>query len=462
MRIGAEVYLWGNKIGTVVQNGITSIPQFMYDPGFIKSGIELSPIRMPLSTQIYSFSNLNEKTFHGLPGMLADSLPDKFGMKVIADYLARQGREIDSLTAVEKLCYIGRRGMGALEYIPELGIRDLPDQSIDIDELSKLADRILSDRKEIHITADEQAIGQLLKIGTSAGGARAKALIAWNEETKDIRSGQIDAGDGYSYWLLKFGEIKNNKDKDKEADSPEYPKIEYAYSLMTKDAGIDMSECRLIRSDEGTHFMTKRFDREADTGRKIYMQSLGGVAHYDFNDPGAHSYEQAVQMMRKMGLRQNTVEQLFRRMVFNEVAKNYDDHVKNISFLMDRKGEWRLAPAYDMTFSYNPNSYWTSMHQMQINGKREGLTIEDLVACGENMDISSKKIKSIIGQVIAVVREWPQYAEYVGLKEEQMAAIRAHHRYASEFLDYTAELPVLNECKSKNERAYVKVNAATS
>jgi len=168
----------------------------------------------------------------------------------------------------------------------------------------------------------------LLKIGTSAGGARAKALIAWNEETKDIRSGQIDAGDGYSYWLLKFGEIKNNKDKDKEADSPEYPKIEYAYSLMTKDAGIDMTECRLIRSDEGTHFMTKRFDREADTGRKIYMQSLGGVVHYDFNDSGAHSYEQAVQMMRKMGLRQNAVEQLFRRMVFNEVAKNYDDQTK--------------------------------------------------------------------------------------------------------------------------------------
>ena len=429
MRIGAEVYLWGNKIGTVVQSDITSIPQFSYDDKFLKSGIELSPIRMPLSKQIYSFPTLNEKTFHGLPGMLADSLPDKFGMKVIADYLARQGRNIESLTAVEKLCYIGRRGMGALEYVPELGIKDIPDQSINIDDLAKLADKILSEREDVHITADEQAISQLLKIGASAGGARAKALIAWNEETKDIRSGQVDAGSGYGYWLLKFGEIKNNKDKDIEADSMEYPKIEYAYSLMAKDAGIIMTECRLIKSQEGTQFMTKRFDREDNTGRKIHMQSLGGLAHYDFNDPGAHSYEQAVQIMRQMGIHQESVEQLFRRMIFNEVAKNYDDHVKNISFLMNRNGEWTLAPAYDITFSFRPDSHWTSMHQMKINGKNKDLNIEDFVECGKRMDISERRAKNIINQIITVVGEWPQYSEQVELSEKEMIAIRRYHKY---------------------------------
>ncbi len=429
MRIGAEVYLWGNKIGTVVQDDITIFPQFSYDREFLKSGIELSPIKMPLSKQIYSFPILNEKTFHGLPGMLADSLPDKFGMKVIADYLARQGRNIEELTAVEKLCYIGKRGMGALEYVPDLGMKDVPDQSINIDDLAKLADKILLEREDIHITADEEVISQLLKIGTSAGGARAKALIAWNEETKDIRSGQVDAGSGYGYWLLKFGQIKNNKDKDTEADNMEYPKIEYAYSLMAKAAGIEMTECRLIKSQEGTHFMTKRFDREDSSGRKIHMQSLGGIAHYDFNDPGAHSYEQAVQIMRQMGIWQESVEQLFRRMVFNEVAKNYDDHVKNISFLMNRKGEWTLAPAYDMTFSFRPDSHWTSTHQMKINGKSKELTIRDLVDCGKRMDISEKKAKNIISQIIAVVHEWPQYAENVELSEREMLAIKNHHKY---------------------------------
>ncbi len=429
MRIGAEVYLWGNKIGTVVQDDITIFPQFSYDREFLKSGIELSPIKMPLSKQVYSFPILNEKTFHGLPGMLADSLPDKFGMKVIADYLARQGRNIEELTAVEKLCYIGKRGMGALEYVPDLGMKDIPDQSINIDDLAKLADKILLEREDIHITADEEVISQLLKIGTSVGGARAKALIAWNEETKDIRSGQVDAGSGYGYWLLKFGQIKNNKDKDTEADNMEYPKIEYAYSLMAKDAGIEMTECRLIKSREGTHFMTKRFDREDSSGRKIHMQSLGGIAHYDFNDPGAHSYEQAVQIMRQMGIWQESVEQLFRRMVFNEVAKNYDDHVKNISFLMNRKGEWTLAPAYDMTFSFRPDSHWTSTHQMKINGKSKELTISDLVDCGKRMDISEKRAKNIISQIIAVVQEWPQYAEKVELSEREMVAIKNHHKY---------------------------------
>jgi len=423
--IGTEVYLWGTKIGTVVQKDISELPRFMYDSSFLKSGIEISPVMMPLSSQIYSFPNLREETFHGLPGMLADSLPDKFGNKIIDNYLAKQGRSIEELTAVERLCYVGKRGMGALEYVPQKGF-DSPDQSIDIDELARLADDILSERRNLNIKANDNVMEQLIKVGTSAGGARAKALIAWNEETKDIRSGQIDAGNGYSYWLLKFGTINNNRDKDKEADGKEYAKIEYAYYLMAKDADIHMTDCRLIETDEGVHFATKRFDRE-ENGRKIHMQSLGGLAHYDFNDAGAHSYEQAAHIMRKMELSQLDIEQLFRRMVFNEVSKNYDDHVKNISFLMDRKGNWKLAPAYDMTFSYNPNSIWTAKHQMKINGKREHIETKDLIVCGRSMDISEKKIKEIINQITLAVKKWPYYAEIAKLKEAHMNEIKNCH-----------------------------------
>lgn len=453
MAIGAEVFLWGTKIGTVIQNDMTDLPRFSYDNSFSKSGIELSPIVMPLSSQVYSFPNLNEKTFRGLPGLLSDSLPDKFGTRMIEVYLSKQGRSAESLTAVERLCYVGSRGMGALEFVPQLGL-GIPDQTIDIDDLAKLADEILSDRRNVRVDANENAIEQLIKVGTSAGGARAKALIAWNEETRDIRSGQIDAGDGYSYWLLKFGTVENNKDKDEKADDMEYSKIEYAYSLMTLDAGIDMTECRLLKSREGTHFITRRFDRDAVTGRKIHMQSLGGLAHFDFNDPGAHSYEQAAQMMRRIHLSQNDVEQLFRRMVFNEVSKNYDDHVKNISFLMDRQGKWSLAPAYDMTFSYNPDSIWTSKHQMKINGKRENLSLDDLIACGQNMNISNKKIKGIMQSVIAVVREWPRYAEYAGVSERNMEQIKGFHKYSGYYLEYIPTLSVLTDTIKKNPVAY--------
>lgn len=425
--IGTEVYLWKTKIGTVVQEDISSIPIFQYEPKFIKSNIEISPITMPLSLQVYSFPELNEVTFKGLPGLLADSLPDKFGTRIIDEYLIKQGRSAESLTAVERLCYVGNRGMGALEYVPQKTL-DFPDQSIDIDDLARLADDILSERKNLHVKSDEKAMEQLIKVGTSAGGARAKALIAWNEEKQDIRSGQIEAGEGYSYWLLKFGNIKNNKDKDTESDIVEYPRIEYAYSLMTKDAGINMTECRLIETDNGTHFATKRFDREEKSGKKIHMQSLGGLAHYDFNEPGAYGYEQVTQIMNRLKLPQSDIEQMFRRIVFNEFSKNYDDHVKNISFLMNKEGKWSLAPAYDMTFSYNPTSIWTSQHQIKINGKRNNISIDDLVNCGINMNLSNRKIKAILAEVSQIVQKWPEYAEKANLHEECMKRIQKHHK----------------------------------
>ena len=454
--IGAEVYLWGTRIGFVTQEDAGSIARFSYDKVFLQSGIEVSPITMPLSAQTYSFSELNEKTFYGLPGLLSDSLPDKFGTRVINNYLARTGRLGGNLSAVERLCYVGNRGMGALEYVPQTGM-GIPDKTIDIDDLAMLADEILSERKEMSIRADEQAMEQLIKVGTSAGGARAKALIAWNDATKDIRSGQIDAGDGYSYWLLKFGTMKNNKDKDIKSDDLEYSKIEYAYSLMAKDAGINMTDCMLIKSREGVHFATKRFDREEQTGRKIHMQSLGGLAHYDFNDAGAHSYEQAAQIIRKMGLSQKDIEQLYRRMVFNELAKNYDDHVKNISFLMDRRGKWKLAPAYDMTFSYNPQSIWTSKHQMMIHSKRELITTEDLIESGRMMDIGDKTIKEVFQTVSCVVKEWTKYAEYVGLCEQDMLLVSSFHRAIEPYKDLSIQLSCLETAKKEKPLAYVEL-----
>ena len=448
MQLGAEVYLWGTRIGMVVQTDRAVPPSFTYDNNFVKSGIELSPVTMPLSLQTYSFPGLREESFRGLPGLLADSLPDKFGTHIIENYLAKQGRLEEGLTPIERLCYVGQRGMGALEYEPQIGM-GIPDQSIDIDELAKLADEILTDRRNVSITADERAIEQLIKISTSAGGARAKALIAWNRETNHIRSGQVDAGDGYSYWLLKFGDMKNNRDKDTMADEYGYTQIEYAYSLMCRDAGIEMTECQLIKSREGMHFVTKRFDRDENTGRKIHMHTLGGLAHFDFNDPGTNSYEQAAQVMRKIKLPQSDIEQLFRRMVFNEVAKNYDDHVKNISFLMDRAGVWKLAPAYDMTFSYRPDSVWTSRHQMRINGKRDQLTLDDLRACGRSMDISDRRIKDILKHVIGVVRHWERYAEYAGVSEQVMENIRNCHKYSKNFRDYEPRLEYLERARKE-------------
>ncbi len=452
---GTDVYLWKTKIGTVIQQEPNSPAVFSYDSKFVKSGIEISPVTMPLSRQNYTFPALNEESFHKLPGLLADSLPDKYGTKVFESYLAKSGRANQKPSAIERLCYTGSRGMGALEYVPATGPQ-IPDSSLDIDELAKLADMILSERNNVKIAADEEAIAQLLKIGTSAGGARAKALIAWNEAAKSIRSGQIDAGDGYTYWLLKFGSLKNNKDKDSEADYSDYSKIEYAYALMARDAGIDMMDCKLIKSNEGYHFMTKRFDR-TDNGEKIHMQTLGALAHYDYNEAGAHSYEQTAMIMRRIGLKQKEIEQLYLRMLFNEMAKNYDDHVKNISFLMDRKGEWKLSPGYDITFAYNATSMWTSSHQMRIGGKRDGITMNDLRECGKVMDISCRKMDRMIEKVSAIVANWHRYAEYVGLDEARMEYIKGFHlkqTKAQEMGEQDIALPYLEESIKRNPASH--------
>ncbi len=417
-----RVKMWGTTVGYLHQddNGMVG---FQYDEEFLKSNIEISPIKMPLSTATYSFPSLREETFHGLPGMVADSLPDKFGNIVINRYLESQGRTADSLSVIEKLCYTGKRGMGALEYEPSQELTSM-NETVDLDALTKLASEILSEKEQIHIEKNDDLMAQLMECGSSVGGARAKTLIAWNHETNDIRSGQINAGKGYEYWLLKFDNIKNNKDKDSRPDDGEYTKVEYAYYLMALDAGFEMSECRLYKENGSAHFMTKRFDRKGVKGEKLHMQSLCALAHMDFNSPRVYSYEEAFAVMKQLKLPYNDFIQLFRRMVFNEYAKNYDDHTKNISFLMDKKGVWSLSPAYDITFSYRKDSIWVSAHQMLINGKSDNITKEDMLKVAEKAGIKKSDAVKIIDQVKNSVSKWEAFAEKSGMSEYNIKRIK--------------------------------------
>ena len=421
-----KVKLWGTTIGYLHKqdNGMIG---FQYDEAFLKSGIEVSPIKMPLSNATYFFPALPEGTYGGLPGMLADSMPDKFGNIVIKKYLESQGRTEESLTVLEKLCYTGKRGMGALEYEPSTNITGEAEE-FDIDALTKLASDILSERENIHIKYNENMISQLMQGSSSVGGARAKTLIALNPETNDIRSGQINAGKGYAYWLLKFDDIANNKDKDSEADNKEYTKIEYAYYLMAQAAGIKMSECRLYRENGRAHFMTKRFDRKGAKGEKLHMQSLCALAHMDFNSPRTYSYEDAFQIMRQLQLPHTDFVQLYKRMLFNEYAKNYDDHTKNIAFLMDKKGVWRLSPAYDMTFSYNPNSIWVNAHQMLINGKADNITKADFLKVAAKAGIKISEAEKNMQQVKNAIIKWEAFAKEAGVSEAGAKQIKRFFR----------------------------------
>jgi len=409
----AEVQLWGRTIGAVSLEDGGSIAAFQYDPVFAQSGIEISPITMPLSDRVYVFPQLPQRTFHGLPGLLADSLPDRFGNALIDAWLATQGRTPASFTAVERLCYTGIRGMGALEFAPAIGPQPQRAKKIEIDALVKLASEVLAHRKNLKATfASEKrkaALGDILRVGTSAGGARAKAVIAWNRQTNEVRSGQIEAGTGFDYWLLKFDGVTGNKDKELE-DPKGYGAIEYAYYLMAKAAGINMSECRLLEEGGRRHFMTRRFDR-LDGGEKLHMQSLCALAHFDFNSAGAYSYEQAMLTIRQLNLPMATVEEQFRRMAFNIIARNQDDHVKNIAFLMDKAGQWSLAPAFDVIYSHNPAGDWTATHQMTMNGKRDGFKLADFRAFAKNAMMKRGRAESIVEEVLAAVSKWPDFAE---------------------------------------------------
>jgi serine/threonine-protein kinase HipA len=417
----AEVRLWGRTIGAVSLVDGEDVAAFEYDPAFARSGIEIAPITMPLSTRVYRFPELPRITFYGLPGLLADSLPDKFGNALIDAWLATQGRQPDSFNAVERLCYTGERGMGALEFFPAIGPRARKANQIQIDRLVELASDVLIHRNNLRASfADdsrERALTDILRVGTSAGGARAKAVIAWNPSTNEVRSGQVPAGEGFEYWLLKFDGVKGNRDK--ELDDPQgYGVIEYAYSHMARDCGIDISDCRLFEENGRCHFMTRRFDR-LEGGKKMHMQSLCALAHYDFNMAGAYSYEQALLVIRQLGLPMNAIEEQFRRMVFNVVARNQDDHVKNIAFLMDKSGRWSLSSAFDMTYSYNPSGRWTASHQMTINGKRDDFTLDDFKACARTASMKRGRAEKIVNEVKQTVSNWKHYANDAGVDPRQ-------------------------------------------
>lgn len=429
----AEVKLWGRTIGAVLLEEGKDVAAFEYDRSFLQSGIQVSPLEMPLSHRVYSFPALSLRSFHGLPGMLADSLPDRFGNALIDEWLARQGRLPGSMNAVERLCYTGARGMGALEYFPATGpARSRQTTPVDLAHLVELASRILEKRGNLQTSfgSDEltdQALKDILRVGTSAGGARAKAIIAWNPETEEVRSGQVKAPPGFEYWLLKFDGVSGNRDKERNDDPQGFGKIEYACYLMARECGIVMSDCRLLHENGRSHFMTRRFDRTGD-GRKIHMQSLAAMAHYDFNMAGANSYEQALQVCRRIGTPTGSIEQLYRRMVFNIIARNQDDHVKNIAFLMDRTGVWTLSPAFDMAYSHNPDGDWTNRHQMSMNGKRDGFTLDDFSACARVAGMKRGQGVKILREIQEVVSRWPEYAEIAGVDGRIIRRIAQAHR----------------------------------
>ncbi len=426
----ASVKLWGRTIGAVSWVPEQGLGYFQYHPDFVRSEIQVAPLTMPLREDPYAFPELPRQTFLGLPGMLADSLPDKYGHRLIDAWLAAQGRTPDSFNPVERLCYVGKRGMGALEFEPSMRGPERQSQALEVERLVKLANRVLSEREQLDgaFTGedDQQLIQQILRVGTSAGGARAKAVLAWNPETNEFRSGQLELETGFQHWLMKFDGVAGNRDKEV-ADPLGYGLIEYAYSLMAQAAGIQMTECRLHHEGGRSHFMTRRFDR-TDSGAKLHKQTLGAMAHYDYNDPASYSYEQAVQVMRRLNLPLPQIEQQFSRALFNVIARNQDDHVKNIAYLMDKRGQWSLAPAYDLVYAWNPTGAWTGRHQMSINGKRDDFVRDDLLALARFADIKPAKAAEMIEQVKDAVSRWPEFARQAGIHQSWVDAISRAHR----------------------------------
>ena len=425
----ANVILWGRRIGAVSWDETRSLGVFQYDPAFVGAGIDVAPLKMPSREAPYEFPALNRESFRGLPGMLADALPDRFGNRLIDAWLAETGQSPEDFNPVDRLCYIGRRGIGALEFEPALR-KQTKAKKLEVARLVDLANRVLDERAN-HLGRpggenDAEALEDILSVGTSAGGARAKAVLAWNPKTGEFRSGQLDADEGFEHWLLKFDGVSNNRDREL-ADPEGFGKIEYAYARMARAAGITMSECRLHHEGGRSHFMTKRFDR-VGTRRKIHMQTLGAMQHFDFNDPSAWSYEQAAMTIRELGLGMVAVEEQFRRAFFNVVARNQDDHVKNISFLMDRSGKWTLSPAYDVVYAYNPRGVWTRNHQMSLAGRRNGFERDDILRFAASIGMKKRKALKIMDEVSASLRDWGKHAEAAGVAPRDVARIEKAFR----------------------------------
>ena len=422
----ATVRLWGHDIGAVYWDDAAKLGAFEYTAEFQRSGIELAPLTMPLGSRIYRFPELARTSFRGLPGLLADSLPDDFGNALIRQWLVREGRDESTFSPVEQLCYIGQRGTGALEFRPARRHVSGGSVPLQLGSLVELAGVVLSQRDALSYSLagdDEQALDDILRVGTSAGGARAKAVIAWNPKSGELRSGQVKAPAGFQYWILKFDGVENREHGL--ADPQGYGKTEFAYYLMARDAGIDMMPCRLYEENGRSHFMTQRFDR-LDNGDKVHMQSLYAMMHLDNQLPGAHSYEQAMAAIERLGIGKAALAEQFRRMAFNVIGRNQDDHTKNVAFLMGKDGRWKLAPAFDVVYSWNPIGDWTSRHQMSINGKRDDFSSSDLLAVAARFGI--RHAEEIMQQVRDAVSRWPEFASKANVDEATSNRIKAGQR----------------------------------
>ncbi len=420
----ATVRLWDRDVGAVAWNAERGMGEFEYDPGFVRQGPPIAPLTMPLRTGIFSFPALKRETFHGLPGLLADALPDRFGNRIIDAWLAKQGRSSAGFTPVERLCYMGVRGMGALEFKPAIGLKATKAVPIEVDELTKLVADIFRHRTEWVVNlkgSRAEALNTIIRVGTSAGGNRAKAVIAWNPKTHEVRSGQAATPAGFEPWILKFDGVADSALGDPKG----FGRVEYAYHKMALAAGIAMSPCRLLEESGRAHFMTRRFDRD-NTGGKIHVQSLCALAHYDFNAAGEYSYEQAFSTIQRLNLGHPALPEMFRRMAFNVVARNQDDHTRNIAFLMDRRGGWSLAPAFDVVWAYNSQGAWTNRHQMTINGTRDGFERSDLLTVAGQYGI--KGASDILDQVVQAVADWSRYADECRVEGSLKRKIAATHR----------------------------------
>lgn len=414
----ARVMLWGDFVGAVLWDEATGTASFEYDRAFAAKGLDISPIHMPIGApRIYSFGSLSRATFMGLPGLLADSLPDAYGKAMLDRWLAFNSRT--AANPVERLCYQADRSMGALEYEPAQRIIENDTEQIEVSSLVEVARQVLENKKKLHVNLGDnvpQSLSTIISVGTSAGGARAKAVIAYNEKTNDVRSGQVAAPEGYSHWLLKLDGVTNSA----LGDPKFYGLIEYAYYQLATRAGITMAESRILEEGGRSHFLTRRFDR-VGPNEKLHTQTLCGLAHYDYRMLRAYSYEQLFEVMRRLKLPYNQQEEMYRRMVFNVVARNQDDHTKNTSFIMDRRGEWSLSPAYDVSWAHNPSGEWTSKHQLSIGNKLDDFTYADLVDFANRCDIN--RPADIIKQVKEAVSMWGTIARELSIPENQVRAI---------------------------------------
>ncbi|MFC4261307.1 type II toxin-antitoxin system HipA family toxin [Ferruginibacter yonginensis] len=411
MNTAAQIKIFNQLAGAVLFDEAKGLGFVEFEPSFLQKGLDIAPLKMPIAKArqtIFSFPELAQNsTFKGMPGLLADVLPDKYGNALINTWLAKNGRPTGSLNPVETLCFIGKRGMGALEFLPVTPKTPNNSTVLHIDMLVQIAQHILADRQHFNESLGvhyEKALSEILKIGTSAGGARAKAIIAYNPLTKEVKSGQTNAPEGFSHWLIKFDGVTDAQF----GASAGYGRVEMAYYKMALDAGIDMMPSMLLEENDRAHFMTRRFDRPT-ANTKLHVQTFCAMQHYDFNEVGMYSYEQLFETMRTLQLPYPQQEQLFRRMVFNAIARNCDDHTKNVAFVMNQQGEWALSPAYDICHAYRPGSAWVSQQSMSINGKRDGFTNHDFLTVAQNMNI--KKAPAIIQQITNVVQQWNDYAD---------------------------------------------------